>query len=116
MATTYTTVQKVKDELENYDSSLTDDQIENFILNAEGLIDATMGKSFKDIFSSSKHRLIERCATKLALIDVIKWDLQNQFGSSIGSIQLDLAREDVNRCLSLLADPKVVKFLEGETK
>lgn len=117
MATVYTTADLVKNEVQNYDTSCTDDIINVFIENAEGLIDCTMGESFKDIFNSSvfAHRLIRRCATKLALIDLLKWDLSNQFGTSEGSIQLDLAREDVTRCLTLLADKRVVKFMKGET-
>ena len=113
---TYTTVDNVKNEIQNYDTSCTDGIITVFIENAEGLMNSVMGEDLTGVFDSSKtsHLLLRLCATKLALIDLIKWDLQNQFGSSVGSIQLDLARETVERCLTLLSDKRVVKFIKGE--
>lgn len=117
MSPTFTTATHVKNEIENYDASITDDVINVFIANAEALMNCIMGEDFTGIYSSSKssHLILRLCATKLALIDLIKWDLQNQFGTSVGSMQLDLARESANRCLTLLADKKVVKFIKGET-
>ena len=116
MAPTYTDADTVKDEIQNYDTSITDSIINVFIGNAEGLINCTMGEDFTDIYDSTKesHLILRLCATKLALIDVLKWDLQNQFGTSAGSIQLDLARRSADRCLALLAKDQIVKFLKGE--
>ncbi len=118
MAITYTTVAKVQSQIQNIDTSVTSAMIEEYIYMAEGLIDATMGKSFivPLIFSSSKHRLIERCATKLATIDCVLYDITHNLGTSGSSLVLDVLRADSNRCLDLLKNPAVVKFLEGETK
>ena len=77
---TYTTIAHVRNEIQNYDTSCTDDMLEVFVENAEGLIDCVMGESLKSIFDSTKfaHRLLRLSATKLALIDLLKWDLTNQ--------------------------------------
>ena len=114
---TYTTAALVKAEIQNYDTSISDDTINVFIENAEGLIDCVMGESFKSIYDSTKfaHRLIRLATTKLALIDLIKWDIVNQFGTSTAGMQLDVARGQSDRALALLSDPKVVKFIKGET-
>ena len=113
---TFTTATHVKNEIQNYDTTISDAIINVFIENAEALICATAGEDVTDWYSSTPpaHKILRLCATKLALIDVIKWDLQNQFGTSVGSIQLDLARQSANKCLTLLADKRVVKFIKGE--
>ena len=114
---TLTSATNVKNEIQNYDTTLSDAIINVFIENAEGLICATAGEDVTDWYSGTPptHKILRLCATKLALIDVIKWDLQNQFGTSVGSIQLDLAKRSADKCLMLLADKRIIKFIKGET-
>ncbi len=118
MAITYSTVTKVQNQIQNIDTSIKSAMIEEYICMAEGLINATMGKSFiiPLIFSSTKHQLIERTATKLAAIDCVLYDITHNLGTSGSSLVLYVLRADSNRCLDLLKNPAVVKFLEGETK
>ncbi len=66
MAVTYTTADIVRKRLYEMPSGLLTTDIEENIVQAEGIVDAVMLCSFKSIFDAEKHGLIRQCTTDLA--------------------------------------------------
>lgn len=109
----YTTVALVKKQVEALDTGIIDPTIEDFILNAESLIDSIMKASLKTTFNESKHGLLRSLATKLAAVDCINYDIDTQFGTSAGGLLLDSLKMDIDEYITKLTDQKVVKYLES---
>lgn len=118
---TYTTATKVKSRFEDFDTDLSDSEINQFITTAESVIDVVMKKSARGskpnfTFSSAKHGIIEETASTLAAFSCLSSQPTGQSGnissaraSLMGSFYWAIFR----RNLRILSDERVVKYLEG---
>jgi len=119
MAVTYTTVAKVKSRFEDFDTDLSDPEIEEFINCAEGIIDAVMKKkgrgTSKDYtFDSTKHGLIEDTASVLAAFYCLSAQPTGQSSaitSARASLMGDFFWATARRNLILLSDDRIIKYL-----
>lgn len=91
--------------MKNISSELADADIEQFIYEAEGVIDDTMGFSLISSFDASTHTTIRRCATALAALDTIANNPGTVFLSlDDAALTIKLLQDTVDRTLALLAE------------
>lgn len=93
--------------------TLTDDNINEFIVAAEGLIDAVTMTDWKNIFSITKHTLILGTATDIAALYAVGYDPSVYTDLAEAQSILDVLWANGIRGLNLLDDASVVKFLKG---
>jgi len=118
---TYTTIAKVKARFEDYDTSISDANIEIFINCAEGIIDSVMKKTFRGssadfTFDSDKHGIIEDAASALAAFSVLSSQTTGQSATitaARASLMADLFWATFKRNLNLLSDPRIVQYIGG---
>lgn len=118
---TYTTAAKVKSRIEDYDTTVTDNEINEYILCAEGIIDGVMratarGTNADFTFDASKHGLIEEAASCMAAFSVLTRQPTGQSGnisSARAGLMGDFLWSNSRRALKLLSDSRVVEFLKG---
>ena len=118
---TYTTIAKVKARFEDYDTSLSDANIEEFINTAEGIIDVIMKKtargSKKDFnFDSAKHGIIEDTASTMAAFNCLNAQPTGQTGtitSAKASLIGDFLWATFKRNILYLSDSRTVNYLVG---
>ena len=121
MAVTYTTAAKVKSRFEDFDTGLSDPEIEEFILTAESLIDCAMmqtarGTSAAFTFDSDKHGIIEETASCLAAFNCLTAQPTGQTGnisSARAGLMASLLWATFRRNLRILGDERIQKFLKG---
>ncbi len=118
---TYTDATKVKSRFKDIDTNISDAEINQFINAAESIIDITMKKTARGTkvdftFNSDKHGIIEDTASCLAAFNCISNQTTGESAtitaaraSLIGDFYWAVAR----RNLKMLADPRVVEYLEG---
>ena len=115
MAGTYTTPALVRKRNSNISSDLSDADIDQFIYEAEGIIDAAMKTSFISTFNSLTHAILRSCATNLATIATIPYNPGEKFleledAKAIAELLTTAADRDLN----LLADPRTVAYLKSK--
>ena len=110
LGTTYTTVPIVRKRLRYIDSSIDDDDIEQYIIEAEGVIDAVMTDSMKDIFDAIKHDCIRACATDLAALQVLAYDPSAQPTIEAALMTADLLFNSSQEALRLISNSRNVKY------
>jgi hypothetical protein len=110
LSTTYTTIPIVRKRLKNIDTDITDTDIEQYIWEAEGLIDATMKDSFLTIFTATKHDLIRACATDLAALQVLTYDPTVHPTIEAAAMTADLLLASTKDALIMLSNPRNVKY------
>lgn len=118
MAVTYTSAAKVKKAVKWISASLLDADIENFIYEAESLIDETMRKTARGLtpdftFVSTKHGILERAATAIAAFYCITYDVGAHPILESAEMSCNLIYYDVLRALQLLSDPRTVDHLSS---
>lgn len=116
MPVTYTTSALVRKRVKNISSELTDDDIDQFIYEAEGIIDETMGFSVIASFDATEHTLIRSCATDLAALKAIANDPGTVFLSlDDAELTISLLQESVGRTLALLTGTQSVPLPRSTT-
>jgi hypothetical protein len=113
MAVTYTTAALVKKRIEYIDASLLDADIEQYIYEAEGIINSVMKDSFISGFDATKHALIRSCATDLAAYDCLKFDPSNFPTMETAEMVANLLWNSIQSALAQLADPRIVTYLKS---
>ena len=108
--TTYTTVPIVRKRLRYIDTDLTDDDIEQYIIEAEGIIDAIMTGTMKDIFDASKHDTIRAAASDLAALQCIAYDPSAYPTIEAADMAADLLNSSLESSLKQIANPRNVKY------
>ena len=108
--TTYTTIPIVRKRIKYIDANLTDTNIEQFIVEAEGIIDAIMTDSLKDIFDASKHDCIRACASDLAGLMCITYDPSNYPTIEAADMAADLLNNALQSSLMMIDNPRNVKY------
>lgn len=114
MAVTYTTAALVRKLVKNISSDLVDADVDQFIYEAEAIIDGTMKVSLIATFDTSKHALLRSCATNLAALEVISYDPGTAFLElDDAKLTIELLQAAIDRILTLLADPRTVAYLKS---
>lgn len=114
MAVVYTTSALVKKRSSNISTELIDSDIDQFIYEAEAVINATMKTSLIATFDATKHTLLRSAATDLATLATITYDPGTAFlelEDAEATIKLLTAAAD--RALALLSDPRTVAYLKS---
>ena len=110
LSTTYTTVPIVRKRLRYIDTDLTDDDLEQYIIEAEGIIDAIMTGTMKDIFDASKHDTIRAAASDLAALQCIAYDPSAYPTIEAADMAADLLNSSLESSLTQIANPRNVKY------
>ena len=120
MAVTYTTAALVKKGTKWLSGDLTDGDIEEYIFQSEGVVDAVMKKTGRGVapdytFDVGKHGIVREAATSLALFNCIRYD-PGQFPLlEQAEMTENLAYYSALRALTLLADTRVTDYIIGLT-
>lgn len=120
MAVTYTTAALVKKGTKWLSPDLTDPDIEEYIYQAEGIIDGVMKKTGRGAapeytFDVGKHGVIRDAATSLALFNCIRYDPGAFPLLEQAEMTENLAYYSALRALTLLADVRVTDYVIGLT-
>ena len=110
LGTTYTTIPIVRKRLRYIDTDLTDDDLEQYIIEAEGIIDAIMTGTMKDIFDASKHDTIRAAASDLAALQCIAYDPSAYPTIEAADMAADLLNSSLESSLTQIANPRNVKY------
>ncbi len=116
MAVTYSTAALVKKGTKWLSADLADADIDEYIYEAEGVIDAVMKKTGRGLapdytFDVAKHGVIRDAATSLALFNCIRYD-PGQFPLlEQAEMTENLAYYSALRALTLLADVRVTDYV-----
>ena len=118
MAVTYTTAAIVKARVKQISASLSDSNIEENIMQAEGVIDAAMKKTARGsspdfTFDADKHGIIRDCATNYAAYSSLLYDVSEFTASNSAKVVLEELRKSAESLLVTLADSKILNYLEG---
>ena len=114
MAVTYSTSALVRKRNSNIYTDLTDADIDQFIYEAEAVINATMKTSLIATFDATKHALLRSAATDLATLATITYDPGTAFLElEDAEATIKLLIEAADRALNLLADPRTVAYLKS---
>jgi hypothetical protein len=110
---TYTTATLVRKRVEAIDASLTDADIEQYILEAETVIDCIMKDSLISTFNSIDHAILRSCASDLAAMSCIQYN-PAAFASAEGAeIAANLLQENIQLNFYMLSDPRVIEYLKS---
>lgn len=112
MAITYTTVALVRKSFKDLDPDVTDSDIEEWILQAEGLIDSVMLKSFITIFDADKHQIIRQCCTDLAAFSALRYNPAQFDLLETAEIVINMLWNSADRSLFMLSRRRVSDELE----
>lgn len=108
----YTTNTKVVSVASNYNASkITTTEIDGFITNAEGFINALTQHNWTS--KTTVPEIITRLATHLAAFTTILSEPSTFSTLSEAQSILDALFVDIERDIVVLQDPKVIKYLKG---
>lgn len=114
MAVTYTTAALIRKRNSNISSDLVDADIDQFIYEAEGILNATMKASLITTFVATKHAILRSAATDLATLATITYNPGTAFLElKDAKAVTDLLQASADRALTLLADPRTVAYLKS---
>lgn len=114
MAVVYTTAALVRKRNSNISSDLIDADIDQFIYEAEAVIDATMKISLVATFDATKHAILRSAATDIATLATLTYDPGTAFLElEDAKLTTDLLQAAADRALTLLADPRTVAYLKS---
>lgn len=112
MAVTYTTVPIVKKRVKNISDDLEDADLEQFIYEAEAIVDATMKGSLIELFDATKHAILRSLATDIAALKAITYNPGTTFLSlDDANATAEMLNTSIARNLTILSDPRAVAYL-----
>lgn len=113
MAVTYTTAALVKKRVENIDATLTDPDIEQYILEAETIIDCIMKTSLISTFNSIDHAILRSCATDLAAASCISYNPGSFPSLETAEMTANLLQDSIQLAFYMLNDARTVDYLQS---
>ena len=114
MSVTYTTAAIVKKLVKNISSDLLDADLDKYIYEAENILNVTMKYSFIATFDETKHGILRSCATDIATLKAVTYDIGTTFLElDDAKTIVDILTASVNRNLKLLSDPRTVEYLKS---
>lgn len=110
---TYTTADLVRKQTSAIDAALTNDDIDEFIEEAEGILDAVMGRSFVATFDATKHKILRAGANKWAALccPVYNPDAAGTYADA--SFTADVLWDQWQSILETLKLESTVRYLES---
>lgn len=113
MSVVYTTAALVKKRFEDIDATLTDADIEQYITEAENIIDTIMKDSFIDIFDATKHALIRSCATDIAALSCIRYNPAEFPSLETAEMTANMIQDNIQFAFYMLNDPRTIDYLKS---
>ena len=113
MTVTYTTAAIVRKRIKDISNSLTNTDIEENIVQAEGMVDAIMLCTFKDIFDETKHGIIRQCTTDLAAFLCLTYDPAEYDMLETAEMTANMLWNSADRSLFILSRKRVVESLKN---
>jgi len=110
---TYTTAALVKKRVEFIDASLSDADIEQYILEAETTIDCIMKYSLISTFSSIDHAIVRSVATDLSALSCIRFNPGGFPSLETAEMTANMLQENVQLHFYMLNDPRTVEYLKS---
>ena len=104
----FTTATIVKFKIENYETGATDDEIDELIEQAEGIVIAITRTVWKTTIPS----LIKSLTTDLAAFYLLQHDPSGLSSTSEAALEADMLWAAIERQIILLSDDRVVEFLK----
>lgn len=109
--TTYTTAALVRTRIEDIDATLVDADIEQYILEAEVIIDCIMKHSLKQTFDAEKHAIVRSLATDMAALTTMTYNPAEFPSPHIAEMTANLLTDSIRLSYYLLNDPKTADYL-----
>ena len=109
--TTYTTSALVRTRIEDIDATLVDADIDQYIYEAEGVIDCILRTSLKPIFDAEKHAIVRSLATDMAALSCLTYNPSEFPSPHIAEMTANLLTDSVRLSYYLLNDPATARFL-----
>lgn len=109
--TTYTTAALVRTRIEDIDATLVDADIDQYILEAEVIIDCILRTSLKPIFDAEKHAIVRSLATDMAALQCLTYNPAEMPSPHIAEMTANLLTDSIRLSYYLLNDPATAKFL-----
>jgi hypothetical protein len=113
MAVVYTTATLVKKRIEDIDASLLDADIEQYIQEAENIIDVVMTESLIDIFDATKHSVIRSVATDLAALSCIRYNPGAFSSLEVAEMTANMLLDNIQFQFYLLSNSRTVEYLKS---
>lgn len=113
--TTYTTATLVRTRIEDIDATLVDADIDQYILEAEVIIDCIMKHSLKQTFDAEKHAIVRSLATDMAALSCLTYNPAEYPSPHIAEMTANLLTDSIRLSYYLLNDPATARFLIDTT-
>jgi hypothetical protein len=113
MTVTYTTAAIVRKRISAISGDMGDADIEENISQAEGIVDAIMLQSFKDIFDETKHGIIRQCTTDLAGYLTLVFDPAQFAMLETAEMSANMLWNSADRSLFILSRKRIVEALKN---
>ena len=110
---TYTTAALVRKRAENLDSSLTDGDIEDYIEEAEQILNTIMGASFLSSFDAAKHGIVRSGCNAWACSCAIIYNPDGFTDIREVNTILDVLNRQWSEVNRILANRQYVGYLES---
>ena len=104
----YTTADKVKFQIENFEAGATDGEIETLINHAEGYISALT----KTKWETTIPQLVEGATTHFAALLLLQHDPSGLSSTSLAAFEADILWALFEREIALLEDDRVITFMK----
>jgi len=111
MTTTYTTATLVRKRIEDIDATLVDADIDQYINEAETIIDCIMKSSLKQSFNAENHAIVRALATDMSALTCLTYDPSTHQSPAYAEMTANLLENSVRLSYYLLNDPATAKYL-----
>lgn len=109
--TTYTTATLVRKRIEDIDATLVDADIDQYIIEAETIIDCIMKHSLKQVFNAEIHAIVRSLATDMAALQCLTYNPSEMPSPHIAEMTANLLTDSIKLSYYLLNDPATAKYL-----
>lgn len=113
MAVTYTTAVAVQNRVESMDVSLTTAMIEEYIYQAESMINCAMGVSLVSSFDADKHKILSAAAQCWAAVCCVQFNPAGFTTLAEATFIADSLWEQWMTTLEFLGRKDVIAYLEN---
>ena len=110
---TYTSATLVRNRCKIISADLIDTEIDEFIVEAESLIDCVMRFSLIATFNATKHAILQQCATELAAYAATSYDPSAYASLTAYGAELETLWYSTERLLAYLEDSRTVDYLKS---
>ena len=113
MAVVYTTATLVRKRIEDIDATLIDADIDQYIYEAESIIDCVMKTSLVGTFSSTKHSILRSCASDIAAKSCVHFDPGAYPSLEAAEMVVNMLQDSIQLAFYILSDPRTVEYLKS---